>query len=550
MVSKKLRIRTKLTLSAGIIIFLVAVMGVLGYTYFQKSTSAIDHVVGNNYGRIQAFRQIKDAVDTIDKAMLSMILIKDGDAKRAEKEKIEAARIKYREAVKKMDGILANVKDLETKTKMTGFLDQIKTELGKGKEFNEKLTAFALEGNMEEAAAIWSSHSRQISDKITQLFQDLVALSQERADVRVAEFRRSTGHAKRFFEIIGSLIICFVALGSYFVARDIIRPIQHNVAVVQMLADGDLSVQLEDDRGDEFGEETRAYRTMVEKWGSIISHVKASVADLALASRELNDSAAEMMAGASAQADRTLQVSTASGQMSQASLDIASNTTRIAESAKEMFVTAEKGSDIVNRSVGEVGEMARTVEKSSEFVKDLGSQSEKIGQIVDVINEIADQTNLLALNAAIEAARAGDAGRGFAVVADEVRKLAERTAQSTEEIGGMVTSIKSGVEKAVVSMGEASEKVRTGVELSNSAGVALREIVGSASNLQSMVQQIAAAIEEMNSTTEEIARDIEGVASVTRDSAGSVEKVSRASGDLSTVSARLGDLVTGFRLGA
>jgi methyl-accepting chemotaxis protein len=191
-----------------------------------------------------------------------------------------------------------------------------------------------------------------------------------------------------------------------------------------------------------------------------------------------------------------------------------------------------------------------TVEKSSEFVRDLGNQSEKIGEIINVINDIADQTNLLALNAAIEAARAGEAGRGFAVVADEVKKLAERTAQSTQEIGTMVNSIRTGVDRAVGAMGEASQKVKAGVELSSNAGSALSEIVGSASSLQSMVQQIAAAIEEMNSTTDEIAKDIEQVSAVTKESSNAAGQVTQSAVELSGLSVKLEGMVKEFRLEA
>ena len=547
---KGMRIKTKLQLSAGIIIFFVCSLSLMGFLYFQSSADAIQHVVKNNYGRVQTFKQIKDAVDTIDKAMLSMTLSRDPALKNAEKTVIEEARGKYREAVKDVDKILANVKDTETRTKMTDLLNGIKAQLAEGKAHNEKLVKLAMEGNMEEAASIWSTSSRPVSNKIAELFNELVSLSQKRADLRVEEFGRSTNRSKMIFAIIAVLIIACVAFGTVVITRNIVTPIQKNIRVAQTLAEGDLSVNVDVDRGDEFGDETRAYRTMVEKWRNLISEVKTSVADLTSAARGLSASAEDMLAGAAAQAERTIQVSTASEEMSQSSLDIATNTTRIAESAEEMLKTAQKGNGIVDKSVGEVNEIAKTVEKSSEFVRDLGSQSEKIGQIVDVINEIADQTNLLALNAAIEAARAGDAGRGFAVVADEVKKLAERTSRSTEEIGDMVASIKSGVERAVNSMGDATQKVQIGVKLSNDAGVALREIVGSASNLQSMVQQIAAAIEEMNATTDEIARDITEVASVTKDSSNSAERVTMSASELTNVSARLDNLVRGFRLEA
>jgi methyl-accepting chemotaxis protein len=255
-----------------------------------------------------------------------------------------------------------------------------------------------------------------------------------------------------------------------------------------------------------------------------------------------------MSKGAREQAARAQQVATASEEMSQTILDVAKNTSSIETSATDTAKLAKDGEVVVDRSVEKVKSIAKTIGESAELIKLLGERSNQIGAIISVINEIADQTNLLALNAAIEAARAGDAGRGFAVVADEVRKLAERTGNSTSEIGGMIKSIQDEVHRAVVSMENITTEVKSGVDLSSQAGDVLRGIVASVDQLHVMVQQIASASEEMASTSDEINRDIETIASVSRETSGSSEQVAQASNELAGLSVNLEKAVSGFRV--
>ncbi|HMK50747.1 MAG TPA: methyl-accepting chemotaxis protein, partial [Thermodesulfovibrionales bacterium] len=157
-------------------------------------------------------------------------------------------------------------------------------------------------------------------------------------------------------------------------------------------------------------------------------------------------------------------------------------------------------------------------------------------------------TNLLALNAAIEAARAGEQGRGFAVVADEVRKLAERTAKATSEISGMIGAIQEEMDQAVVSMEDGTKRVEIGVEFSTQAGEALKKIVGSVMELQTMVQQIATATEEMSTASEQISGDIDTIASVSKETSVSSDQVSQASSDLSRLAGDLQGVVGMFRV--
>jgi methyl-accepting chemotaxis protein len=198
--------------------------------------------------------------------------------------------------------------------------------------------------------------------------------------------------------------------------------------------------------------------------------------------------------------------------------------------------------------VEKVNEIANSVSRSAELITSLGERSKQIGEIINVIKDIADQTNLLALNAAIEAARAGEQGRGFAVVADEVRKLAERTTKATSEIGGMIGTIQSEVDIAVNSMDEANKRVELGVQDVTKAGESLNKIVASVDSLQSMVQQIATATEEMSTVSETINCDIETIARVSQDTSSGSGQIAASASDLSRLSSDLQRVAGQFKM--
>jgi len=342
--------------------------------------------------------------------------------------------------------------------------------------------------------------------------------------------------------VVNLLLVSFV--------KRFMRPIVELAPVANRLADGDLSMQIDAARSDEIGQVLDAMRGMVEKWKSVVTDVKQASDNIASAGTQLNSNAGEMSHASSNQAQRAQQVAASAEEMSQTVMDVARNITTIAQSATEMVKVAKDGETIVVKSITEVKEIAETVDGSSELVKSLGERSKQINEIINVINEIADQTNLLALNAAIEAARAGEQGRGFAVVADEVKKLAERTADSTSEIGEMIKAIQEGVLKAVESMENAMGKVNAGVELSSNAGRSLEAIVNKADDLQVMVQQIASATEQMSVTSDEISKDIEQIASASKETSTSSEQTAQAASELTRLSENLQKTVGEFRLSA
>ncbi|MEI6208080.1 MAG: methyl-accepting chemotaxis protein [Desulfuromonadales bacterium] len=209
--------------------------------------------------------------------------------------------------------------------------------------------------------------------------------------------------------------------------------------------------------------------------------------------------------------ERVHQIATAMEEMSMTVNEVAGNTSNASDSATQVSDNAHEGQKVVNQAVQEMQKVAEFVRSSAVIVGNLGATSEKIGEFVNVINEIADQTNLLALNAAIEAARAGEMGRGFAVVADEVRRLAERTMTSTKQISTMVSEIQNGTRLAVESIERGKAEAEKGEALSHRAEESLNSIVQSIEEIKNMIAQIATASEEQAATATVIASNLEEI---------------------------------------
>jgi methyl-accepting chemotaxis protein len=181
--------------------------------------------------------------------------------------------------------------------------------------------------------------------------------------------------------------------------------------------------------------------------------------------------------GADEQLQRTGEEENSIANMLTALGEVAANASEAERYAQVTKSSAEQGGQVVQRVTAVIAEVDKHTAALTGSLNELGAKAQGIGQVMDVISDIADQTNLLALNAAIEAARAGDAGRGFAVVADEVRKLAEKTMHATGEVGLAVRQNQQGTQESITFAGQSSEIVTRRTTLADEAASSLQSIL-------------------------------------------------------------------------
>lgn len=287
---------------------------------------------------------------------------------------------------------------------------------------------------------------------------------------------------------------------------------------------------------------------LAESFDKALSEVQDAVQATAGASAEISSSSEQMSSGLQDQSMQTNDVAAAIEQMTKTIISTTQHTTEAANAAKNAGKAARDGGKIVEETIDGMNKIAGVVTKSAETVQTLGKSSDQIGEIIQVIDDIADQTNLLALNAAIEAARAGEQGRGFAVVADEVRKLAERTTKATKEVAATIKQIQNETVNAVDSMQQGQEEIERGRHLANSAGESLKRIITESQEVVDMVTQVAAASEEQSATAEEIGRSVDKINNVTKESASGIQQIAKASEDLNNLAGNLEHLVSQFKI--
>ncbi len=313
------------------------------------------------------------------------------------------------------------------------------------------------------------------------------------------------------------------------------------------LADGDLTVEATVTE-EKTGAIADSINYVVEALRGLVTTINQTAEKVSRSSQESRSIALRLAEASAVQSDQINQTSDAIESLTQQIDEVAKNAGESAEVASRSVEVAGRGAQTVRDTIQGMDGIREQIQETSKRIKRLGESSQEIGEIVELIDDIADQTNILALNAAMQAAMAGEAGRGFAVVADEVQRLAERSRNATKQIEVLVRTIQADTNEAVSSMEVSTAGVVEGANLAENAGDALREIENVSAYIADITKRIADSAQRQSRQAAEINGTVQSIRGITEETADGSQRTAAAVEELVHLATELQHSVAGFRL--
>ena len=334
---------------------------------------------------------------------------------------------------------------------------------------------------------------------------------------------------------IATVVILILSLiASFLSIMKALKPFNNmNDALVDIASgDGDLTNKLAVETEDEVGRCAQSFNDFSEKIRQIVITVNKEAEGINGATMLLDKASQASNNLVKDQRVKTEYLSHVIYEMVTTAQEITNNGNQAAAAANEATEEATKTSEALLIAVNKLQELNQDINKSSDAMNELERETDSIGSVLEVIQQIAEQTNLLALNAAIEAARAGEQGRGFAVVADEVRTLASRTQSSTEEIRKMIDRLQTGAQNAVSAMAVSQASSIEAKEVAEASNESLKKVNEAISVINEVNAIVATAAKEQTDVTEDLNDNLHGLVELTTDTEKEMKAVSETSEQL------------------
>ena len=499
----------------AVLVIVVALLAVVGFAGYRTA----DH-------QAQAQAQVRSMAARVEAAMLWAGLT-ETNAARTQALVVSADPAVGAEFKEVIAATSARISELQKSLEAMAQSEADKAQMAKIASARKRMIELRVQamklkdaGEAEQASQLVQQSYKPSVVAYLQTLRDFVELQKQQSEASQAYMATASQATVQMASVAVVVLLVCIVVGAYVLIADIQRALAQARTLADSIAAGDLSQQQNVVRGDEFGELLRALYAMSASLARIVQQVRHSTDSIAVASSEIASGNQDL-------SQRTEQTSSNLQQTATAMEQFTSTLQQTAGSASQASSLAVGASQVARRGGEVVAQVVHTMQ-------DIHHSSQKIADIIGVIDGIAFQTNILALNAAVEAARAGEQGRGFAVVAGEVRSLAGRSADAAKEIKRLI--------------GASVERVDSGARLVESAGSTMDEVVQSVQRVADMIGEITAASQEQSAGVAQVNQSVGQLDQMTQQNAALVEQSAAAAQSLRAQAEQLAQAVAVFKL--
>ncbi len=511
-----LRISTRLELGFGVLGLMILAMVAVVWVQVSTMTGLFGDVANARIPRMVVGSAIKEDVQTISSSVRNMILMRDTAAILAEAQGIGRVQKRIDQRFGELEKLLAGDSAAQTA------LQQVQAARKAYEPLQNETQELAGSGQIFEAKDVLVDKMHPAQQAYFSAMDALLQQQQQQLGQATGATERAANSVRGMLLVTTLVVIVLGGLLAWWIIRSIAGPLRQAVRVARSVAAGKLQEPINAQGRNEVAQLLLALKDMQGGLARVVTHVRQGAQNVLGGSTEIAQGNMDLSNRTEAQAGALQETSASMQELRDAVVHNADNAQQANTLARDASAVAERGGAVVGQVV--------------DTMRDINTSSQKIADIIGVIDSIAFQTNILALNAAVEAARAGEQGRGFAVVASEVRALAGRSAEAAREIKGLISA--------------SVERVAQGSELVDKAGATMQEVVQSIRRVTALVGEISSASAEQRSGVAQIGEAIAQMDHVTQQNAALVEQIAAAATGLSTQAQELVQAVAVFQVDA
>jgi methyl-accepting chemotaxis protein len=510
---RHLTVASRIALGFGFMMLILLIQSAMGFLAARESTRVMQEDIARVRGQAEAANDLRDLILQEDLHIRQMAVLVDADRIRAEADRIQQVGQRIDQALKSILATSLDAKHRAAPERIGQITAESQPALAEVISLSATLQTDQANQRYEEALSKASAQRRELATQYAQSRRE--ALDQALLEVgQLAQRSQIATVVSALFALVAA------AVAGLVLYRAIVTPMKTAVSIADQVASGNLTVNTRSDARNEFGDMLRALQRMSDQMRQTITAIHDSSESVLTASQEI-------AAGNSDLSSRTEQQASMLQMTAASMMDMSRTVNTNAQAAQQADQLAAQAADIATSGGGQVQRLVETMHSIS-------ASSQKMSDIVGVIDGIAFQTNILALNASVEAARAGEQGRGFSVVASEVRSLAQRSAVAAREIKELIAS-----NMATVS---------TGTHLVADTGAMMKRIVDANQRVTEVVADIARASGAQTETVEQINGAVAQMDHGVQQNAALVEQSAAAAASLQSQAQTLNASVRAFRV--